>query len=276
MSAHQPSLFPCLLCAAVSIVSRPALTRLVTRFGRKAYLSGNVGFLKHASNVPLVALYLSELFERGEFRKGAFQVLLIGSGAVNRVIVDHRVKAVTQTGSEDAGRAGGAAAGQAIKKALPELDSTLPRSWRSSPRMPVASRRGPSGGVAVSGGRPRSGGPYREPNGLRTVFVRVDQRCRGAELVRADHRMRRCLRHRDDNLLSELPFGGVKESGFGRASPPSVSGVHQCQDRLEILNRAALTAVEPSLAYYALKRRHESVPGLCRKVDPHRHATGER
>jgi len=98
----------------------------VIRFAAPALMAGNTGLLKHASNVPQSALYLDELFEKGGFPTGSFRTLLIGSGAVAAVIEDSRVKAVTLTGSEPAGRSVAAAAGQVIKKAVLELGGSDP------------------------------------------------------------------------------------------------------------------------------------------------------
>jgi succinate-semialdehyde dehydrogenase / glutarate-semialdehyde dehydrogenase len=98
----------------------------VIRFAAPALMAGNTGLLKHASNVPRSALYLDTVFERGGFPSGAFRTLLIGSGAVDEVIRDHRVKAVTLTGSEGAGRAVAATAGSQIKKSVMELGGSDP------------------------------------------------------------------------------------------------------------------------------------------------------
>jgi succinate-semialdehyde dehydrogenase/glutarate-semialdehyde dehydrogenase len=98
----------------------------VIRFAAPALMAGNTGLLKHASNVPRSALYLDTLFERGGFPIGSFRTLLIGSGAVELVIRDDRVKAVTLTGSEGAGRAVAAAAGGQIKKSVMELGGSDP------------------------------------------------------------------------------------------------------------------------------------------------------
>ncbi|MET0897522.1 MAG: NADP-dependent succinic semialdehyde dehydrogenase [Mycobacterium sp.] len=98
----------------------------VIRFAAPALMAGNTGLLKHASNVPQSALYLDELFERGGFPTGSFRTLLVGSGAVAAVIEDSRVKAVTLTGSEPAGRSVAATAGQEIKKAVLELGGSDP------------------------------------------------------------------------------------------------------------------------------------------------------
>jgi succinate-semialdehyde dehydrogenase/glutarate-semialdehyde dehydrogenase len=98
----------------------------VVRFAAPALMAGNSGLLKHASNVPQSALYLDELFEKGGFPAGSFRTLLIGSREVAAVIEDRRVKAVTLTGSEPAGRSVAQTAGHEIKKAVLELGGSDP------------------------------------------------------------------------------------------------------------------------------------------------------
>jgi succinate-semialdehyde dehydrogenase/glutarate-semialdehyde dehydrogenase len=98
----------------------------VIRFAAPALMAGNTGLLKHASNVPQAALYLDTLFERGGFPTGSFRTLLIGSREVKAVIEDRRVKAVTLTGSEPAGRSVASIAGAQIKKAVLELGGSDP------------------------------------------------------------------------------------------------------------------------------------------------------
>ena len=98
----------------------------VVRFAAPALMAGNSGLLKHASNVPQTALYLDTLFTRGGFPEGAFSTLLVGSQAIAAVIQDSRVKAVTLTGSEPAGREVAANAGSQIKKAVLELGGSDP------------------------------------------------------------------------------------------------------------------------------------------------------
>ncbi|MFB7467375.1 NADP-dependent succinic semialdehyde dehydrogenase [Streptomyces sp. NPDC056224] len=98
----------------------------VVRFAAPALMAGNVGLLKHASNVPQTALYLGELFHRAGFPRGCFQTLLIGSAAVEDVLRDPRVAAATLTGSEPAGRAVASVAGDEVKKTVLELGGSDP------------------------------------------------------------------------------------------------------------------------------------------------------
>ncbi len=98
----------------------------VFRFAAPALMAGNVGLLKHASNVPQSALAIEAIFRDAGFADGEFQTLLITSEQVQQVVNDDRVKAATLTGSEAAGASVAGMAAKQIKKSVLELGGSDP------------------------------------------------------------------------------------------------------------------------------------------------------
>ena len=98
----------------------------VFRFAAPALMAGNVGLLKHASNVPLCAMTIEQIFSFAGFPAGSFKTLLIGSKQVETVLNHPKVKAATLTGSEIAGRTVAATCGKLLKKTVMELGGSDP------------------------------------------------------------------------------------------------------------------------------------------------------
>lgn len=112
----------------------------VVRFAAPALMAGNVGLLKHASNVPQCALALEKIFHDAGLPPAAFRTLLIGSDLVEKLIQDDRVRAVTLTGSEGAGSAVAAVAGAHIKKTVLELGGSDPFIVLADADLPLAAK----------------------------------------------------------------------------------------------------------------------------------------
>jgi succinate-semialdehyde dehydrogenase/glutarate-semialdehyde dehydrogenase len=98
----------------------------VVRFAAPALLAGNVGLLKHASNVPQVALALERVFLEAGLPEGGFQTLLVEAARVKNIVADRRVRAATLTGSEAAGASLAEHAGKNLKKTVLELGGSDP------------------------------------------------------------------------------------------------------------------------------------------------------
>lgn len=123
----------------------------VFRFAAPAILAGNAGLLKHASNVPQSALAIADILSRAGLPRGGFQTLLISGSQVESVLTDPRIKAVTLTGSEGAGRAVAKTSGEALKPSLLELGGSDPFIVMPSANMDLAIKKAVEGRTKNNG-----------------------------------------------------------------------------------------------------------------------------
>jgi succinate-semialdehyde dehydrogenase / glutarate-semialdehyde dehydrogenase len=114
----------------------------VFRFAPPALLAGNVALLKHASNIPGCATKIEDAFREAGFPEGAFQTLLVGSGAVEGILSDDRVRGVALTGSEGAGSKVAAVAGRNLKRSVMELGGSDPFIVLDDADLDAAAREG--------------------------------------------------------------------------------------------------------------------------------------
>jgi succinate-semialdehyde dehydrogenase/glutarate-semialdehyde dehydrogenase len=123
----------------------------VFRFAAPALMAGNAGVLKHASNVPRTALSIEDVFRDAGFPHGLFRTVLVPGSAVNALIADPRIVAVTLTGSDRAGSTVASEAGRLIKKTVLELGGSDPFIVLEDADLPAAARNAADARLINSG-----------------------------------------------------------------------------------------------------------------------------
>ncbi len=248
----------------------------VFRFAAPALMAGNVGLLKHASNVPQCALAIEDIFQRAGFPEGAFQALLIGSEQVGRLIEDSRVRAVTLTGSVGAGSSVASAAGKQIKKTVLELGGSDPfivmpsADLEAAARMAVRARTINNGQSCIAAkrfiidrriapeferefiqrmaslkvGDPMDEGtdigPLATPDVLKDLAAQVDKTVRmGARVLLGGRRLDGPGNFFAPTVLAEIPSGSPadREELFGPAA--CLWQAHGMEEAIRIANRSS-------------------------------------
>src|SRR5439155_277107 len=200
----------------------------VFRFAAPTLMAGNTAVLKHASNVPQCALAIEEVFRDAGFPRGALRTVLVPGSAVEAIIDDPRVRAVTLTGSNTTGEKVAAAAGRAIKKTVLELGGSDPfvvlvdvadssPAWREELFGPVAvlvRAQDTDAAIALANDTIYGLGANLWTRDLERAQLLASRIQAGSVfingMVASDPR---------------LPFGGVKQSGYGREL--SEFGIHE-------------------------------------------------
>ena len=205
----------------------------VVRFAAPALMAGNVGLLKHASNVPQTALYLEDLFRRAGFPEGCFQTLLVGSGAVEGILRDPRVAAATLTGSEPAGRSVAAIAGDEVKKTVLELGGSDPFVVMPSADIERAARTAVTARVQNNGQSCIAAKRFIvHARRVRRLLRALHRGHAGADRRRPDagvHRHRPALQRtgprRPGGARRRRPAPAAPRPGAGRSAPRSWTGL---------------------------------------------------